>query len=356
MIRGVRRRARGVRLPVLLALMVLTGAGGAQAWGQEGLSDITIDDPRVSESSGLSVSPLDDGLLYTVNDSGNDPLVFVVDSADGTVVGTTLLEGLDPEVVDPEAMAVQGDTVWVADTGDNANERDDVALYALPAPRSGDDTVRPTAYPVRYAAGHPDVEALLMAPDGGGGGWLVTKEVFGGEVLALPADMRPGVPVTPEPVPGVLVPGLVTDATVLPDGEAAVVRTYGKAFVYRLPDWSQVATIDLPSQQQGETITALADGTTLLAGSEGSPALIDAVRLPPEVVADLERAGPDTDPDASSAPDDAEEAGETGEADPAEPPADPDDQIVAIAAGLAGLIVLGSAAAWLLRRRGGSPR
>ncbi len=334
---GSGRRLRGARLPVLLGLMVLSGAGGAQAWGQEGLDDIRIKDPRISESSGLSVSPATDELLYTVNDSGHDPVVFVVERPGGEVVGTTMLEGLDPDAIDPEAMAVQGDRLWVADTGDNSHERDDVALYSLPAPGRGDHTVRPSAYPLRYAEGNPDVEALLMPPDGTGG-WLVTKDVFGGEVLALPAQMKPGEPVEPTPVPDVEVPGLVTDATMLPRHDGAVVRLYGKALVYRLPDWTQVATLDLPGQEQGESITALPDGRTLLAGSEGSPALIDAVTVPTKVLADLEPAGTDGagEPTSTSTP--STDAGEAA-----------DDLPLAVAGGVAAVVVLGGGA--LLARR-----
>ena len=304
---GVRRRLSSARLPVLLVLMVLSGAGGAQAWGQDGRSDVVITDARVSESSALALAPEDPNLLYTVNDSGHDPIVFVVDRTTGDVVGTTTLEGLDVETLDTEALAVEDDTLWVGDTGDNGHERDDVALYALPAPAAGEHSVKPTAYPVQYADEPHDVEALLVAPEGAGM-WLVTKGVFGGEVLALPGDLEPGEVITPDPVDGVSVPGLVTDATVLPDGEAAVVRTYGKALVYRLPSWSQVATIDLPQQQQGESITSLTDGTTLLAGSEGSPALIDEVPLPQAVVAELaEDEGPADGPVAESS--DSDEPG-----------------------------------------------
>ncbi|MDQ3416573.1 MAG: hypothetical protein M3474_05665 [Actinomycetota bacterium] len=342
------RRRTGVHrkpLMALLCLLVLSGSGGAQAWGQETRSDIVIKDKRVSESSALGVSPADDGLLYTVNDSGHDPIVFVIERASGDIVGTTLLKGLDPEVVDPEALAVQGKTLWVADTGDNRHERDDVALYSLPAPGRGEHTVQPETYPLTYPAGNPDVEALLMAPDGGG--WLITKEVLGGEVLALPDDMQPDEPVKPEPVPDVRVPGLVTDASVLPGGEGAVVRLYGKALMYRLSDWSKVATIDLPSQQQGESITVLGDGATLLAGSEGSPALIDSVQVPSTVLADLDRPAETTDSaDAASSQPDADPT--TASSD--EPADAVDAQVLVIAAVLAGLVVLGGGLVWLRRR------
>lgn len=280
-------RLRRARLPALLSVLVVSGAGGSQAWGQEGLSDIVIDDARVTESSGLAVSPTDGDLLYTVNDSGNDPVVYVVDRTSGEVVGTAALAGVDSDTDDLEALAVgAAGQLWVADTGDNDHERDDTALYALPAPAVGDVTVTPEAYPVTYPSGRPDVEALVVDPVSGDR-WLVTKGLLSGEVLALPDQPVPDEPVTVEPVGGADVPGLVTDGTVLPGGAAAVLRTYSKAYVYGLPDWQSLGSFRLPRQEQGESIAALSGGQTLLAGSEGSPALIDAVPLPADVVADL---------------------------------------------------------------------
>jgi len=304
-------RLRRARLGVLLALLAVSGAGGAQAWGQDGRSDVVIDDPRVVESSGLAVAPTDDRLLYTVNDSGNEPVVYVVDRVDGQVVGTTTLAGVDSDTDDLEALAVGPDgRLWVADTGDNGGDRSDTALYALPAPGRGDSSRTPVAYPLEYADGPSDVEALLVDPVGGAG-WLVTKGVFGGQLLRLPRLPAPGQPVTPAPVAGVDLPGLVTDGTVLPGGEAAVLRTYTDAYVYRLPGWTPAGSFVLPRQEQGETVTALS-ATLLLAGSEGNPALIDEVPVPRDVLAALAGpASPDVRPRSPEPP-----SGDGGESGP----------------------------------------
>ena len=271
---------------VLLVSTGLCMLGGAHAWAQDDAGDIVITDPRLTESSALALSPLDPELLYTVNDSGHDPLVFVVDRADGAVVGTTALAGVDPDGADTEAVAVDRDgMLWVADVGDNLRSRDDVALYALPAPGPGDTTVTPDRYPVRYPDGHADVETLLADPVTGRM-WVVTKGIVSGAVLAVPADAVPGRDNLLVPVDA-RIPGLVTDGTVLPDGSAVVLRTPLRAFVYRLPDWEPVAVFELPRQQQGESLAALPDGRALLAGSEGSPALIARVEIPADVLQEL---------------------------------------------------------------------
>ena len=278
---------------VLLVAMAVAGVGGSQSWGQDDGSAIVVRDPRLTESSGLAVSPDDPGLLLTVNDSGHEPVVYVVDRAAGSVVGTTTLVGIDPDDADTEAVAVDGDgRVWVADTGDNLRNRDDVSLYALAPPGSQpgaqEATTTPTRYPLRYPGGPADAETLLADPSTGQL-WVVTKGLFGGSVLAVPDTLVAGEE-NPVEALDLAVPALVTDGTVLPDGTAAVLRTYQRAYVYALPDWRLVGDFALPPQQQGESLTALPDGTTLLAGSEGSPARIARVELPPDVLREL-RAG-----------------------------------------------------------------
>jgi hypothetical protein len=269
--------------------MGLGGVGGAQAWGQDGGSSLVVDDARLSESSGLAVAPNDPDLLYSINDSGHDPLVFAIDRTSGDVVGTTTVVGPDPETLDTEALAVVGTTLWVTDLGDNSHSRDDAALYPMPAPQVGDREVTPTAQEIDYDGEPPDVEAVVFTADRR---WLVTKSLFVGRLLELPrsgpGSGSPGSALTPVQVPGVSLPRLITGATVLPGRNAVALRTYGSAFVYRLPDWSLVGSFDLPSQQQGESITALPpDGKTLLVGSEGSPALVDAVTVPPDILSEI---------------------------------------------------------------------
>ena len=40
----------------------------------------TFEDPRVGESSGVAASPAHPGVFWTVNDSGNDPVLFATDT------------------------------------------------------------------------------------------------------------------------------------------------------------------------------------------------------------------------------------------------------------------------------------
>ena len=236
-----------------------------------------IRDSRIPESSALAASTRHPGWLYTINDSGNQPVVYVVAESSGRVVGTATLSGVDP--VDTEALTIGADDrLYVADIGDNAGTRESVALYALPQPGRGDVTVTPQSYLVRYPDGAQDAEAVVTDPVDGRIS-ILSKGLFSGVVYRLPADLAPGPVMTAQRVDAARLPGLVTGADSLPNG-AVVVRTYTTAVLFRLPQWEQLATIQLPPQRQGESIAARPDGRSVLIGTEGLPSPLVEVQLP----------------------------------------------------------------------------
>ncbi len=141
-------------------------------------SDVgVINDDALVEVSGLAASLQNPGLVWLVAD--NDAVVFGVDTAAaGAIVAAVRLP---TPLVDPEDLAVgpcpdlSGPCVFVADTGDNNHERDDVAVLAFPepslpsGPREAPLTITLDAvWTMRFA--YPDgeaidVEALAVLPD-----------------------------------------------------------------------------------------------------------------------------------------------------------------------------------------------
>lgn len=227
-------------------------------------------DPAVVESSGLA---LVDGLVVTVNDSGDEARVFAVDPATGETVGVTRWSA---EPSDIEALAPAGDgTVWVGDIGDNAADRDTISVARVPVGR-GQLTVEAPTYELRYPRAPSDAEALLVHP-GTGRLYVVTKGVFGGVVYAAPVSLSTEV-ANPLRQVGRAMP-LVTDGAFLPDGEQVVLRDYGRAVVYDFPSFEAVAEVVLPEQQQGEGIAATAQDQVLIS-SEGQRAPVYDVTLP----------------------------------------------------------------------------
>ena len=301
-------------LPAICGAVLASGASGSEQVDAD-IDAVVVDDPRLSESSALAVSPRDPDLLYTVNDSGHAPVVYVIDrsgGADSQVVGTTSLAGLDSPDLDPEAIAVARDLLWVADIGDNEADRTDIALYALPAPGRGTATVRPKRYPLAYPEGLRDDAEALVADPASARMWVITKGWFSGSVFEVPDPLVPDRVNRLRPLRGVEVPLLVTDGTALPGHDAAVLRTYVGAHVYTLPEWERLGKFPLPRQEQGEALTALPGTRGLLAGSEGTPTRFDRVRLPSELVTKLEERQEDAESPStpgSGSPDGADQSG-----------------------------------------------
>lgn len=298
----------------------------------------TITDERVTESSGLVQSTRDAALAYTVNDSGSGPVVYVVELDSGDVVGTATLTGTS--FVDAEALALGADRrLYVADIGDNEGVRRSVDLYAIDQPSRGDVSVSPVRHRVRYSGGPRDAESLISdAVDGSF--YIASKAVLGGELYRLD-DLREGEVTLARPVDDMAVPGLATDADVLPERGGVVLRTYSDAYVFAVPGWDLLATVELPEQRQGETVAVIDGGPRIYAGTEGLPSDLIGVDLPVTALREL---------DARRAVRDREQRGGS-----AEDSASDESQLpLELLAGGALLLLIGcTALVALLRRRAG---
>jgi hypothetical protein len=251
--------------------------------------------PRLTESSGVVASRRYPGVFWTFNDSGNPPELFATDST-GRDLGTFMVTGARNE--DWEAIARgpcgHSECLYIADTGDNDEIRRSVRLYRLPEPAvrpGGRGVTAPAeALELRYPDGPHDVEAAVVAPDGAV--LLVTKgRSRGVRAFRVPSASWGRKTVTAEPLgrlpigAGRGIPGLVTDATLSPDGTEVAVRSYVEIFFFRLgagDAWQplgtacDVAGLDL----QGEGIAWLPDDSFLLTseGGFGVPGTLTTVR------------------------------------------------------------------------------
>jgi hypothetical protein len=263
-------RAQGLAVAAVVALPFLLGAASGDS-GPDAEVVLRFTDPDVVESSGLVVV---DGLVVTVNDSGDSGRVFAVDPATGETVGVT---SWTPEPTDVEALAPAGPGhVWVADTGDNRRVRDAIEVLRVPVGR-GDRSVEPETYELTYPDGAHDAEALVRHPLTGQL-FVITKGVFSGTVYAAPQRLRADRPNALVAVGEA--PGIVTDATFLPGGGGVVVRTYTSAHLASYPSWEPVASWDLPDQDQGEGIALT--GRDLVISTEGARSEVLRVPLPAE--------------------------------------------------------------------------
>ena len=255
-----------VLLAVVLVASILDRSDGAEPGDPVDSTVVAqIDDPRITESSGLAVSTEHDDLAYTVNDSGNAPTVYAIRISTGKVVGTTSIRGAT--WLDTEAMALRDGTLWVADTGDNGRRRTNAALYTLDEPGPGDHTVTPRRFPVAYQDSPQNVEAIAVPPDSGPI-LLLSKVGAGGLVYRLPATLRENAANVATPTRRAT-PAFTTDATYTADGKQVLVRNYPIAQVRDAATWRLIRTDVLPDQPLGETIALEPSGRSYLIGSEG---------------------------------------------------------------------------------------
>jgi hypothetical protein len=243
--------------------------------------------PRLAEVSGVAPSRQHPGVLWVINDSGNPPDLLAVDST-GTLLGWIPLRNA-PNTDWEELALGPCDTatcLYIADTGDNRERRDEVAIHRLVEPPPPAGQVTP-ALPVatlrfRYPDGPHDVEAMDVLPDGSI--LLVTKGRSQG-VLAfrIPQsawsanEVAVAERVDSLPISAALGTGrAITGMALSPDGTRVVVRTYRDLFPFELVEGRRFRPLGAPTacdilgqEPQGEAVGWLPDGRLILLSERG---------------------------------------------------------------------------------------
>lgn len=259
-------------------------AVGAEAACRIVRRDVPLD-PALRETSGAALDPREEGVFWTHNDSGGDPVLFAV-GVDGRTrarVEVAEARNRDWEDVSPGPCPA-GRCLYVFDTGDGGGRkrRDPVHLYRVPLPEPGATRTPPAE---RFEATFPgrlrDTEAGFVLPDGSV--YLVNKGNRDPiEVWRWPTPLEEG------PVELVRVRTLgrspdqpgdrVTAADASPDGRWVAVRTYGRLALYRTAELlgagAPAFTMDLAalSEPQGEAVALDDDGTVVLTTESGTGA------------------------------------------------------------------------------------
>ena len=280
-------RRRRLLIPgLLVALLVVVMVASALRRAEAGPSPLpvvphkqvsVIDDPRVTESSGLAASLTPPGLVYTVNDSGDQSRIFALDVDSGKVVGVTTVTNAN--WVDAEALALWGGKVWVADVGNNSLSRKDRALYLFDEPGPGNHRLEATRYPIEFKGIDIDVEAMSIV---GGRVDFYSKSWPVSYALPLTGPLKadePNVVVVRQTAR--TAPMYATDATATPDGRYVLVRGPVSVEVHDAKTWALVNADVIPVLNLGETITVEHTGRSYLIGSEGADSPLVRVAFNP---------------------------------------------------------------------------
>lgn len=244
----------------LIAIILSAGPALTPEAGDQGppvpeyLLPRVLQDPAVAELSGLAASRRHPGVLYGINDSGGQNVVFAIDET-GATVARLRLDGLlnrDWEALAPCLDEAGRPVLWIGDIGDNGADQERVRLIRISEPDVlVDQDVRWEAFWIRYPDGPRNAEALLCDPRSGELA-VVTKGIRGpGGMYRLPV-LRPRVANQAEHVMAVP-PGITDGAWELsPIGEPRLVLTdYWQ--LHRYADGGWVSALG-PLQLQREAL------------------------------------------------------------------------------------------------------
>lgn len=252
---------------------------------------------EITESSGIAASRCDQNVLWTHNDSGNDPVIFAV-STHGQLIGRWKVK--DATNNDWEDIAAYKDSagkcyLYIGDTGDNKLQRAEHSVYRIPEPLANAASGAETQHAERLKYVYPDTlhdaETLMVEPKSGDI-YVVTKEVSGAAgVYRIKPQFNVDQPQKAELVASITVPaipnGYLTGGDISPDGRRMILCDYTQGYEYTLPDgapfdqiWKvEPVIVNLGKRSGGEAVGYSVDGTSVFATSEGkNPPLIEVKR------------------------------------------------------------------------------
>jgi hypothetical protein len=244
----------------------------------------TLRDTALGESSGVAISRTHAGVLWTHNDSGDSARIYAI-TRQGDLLASYRVPGAAAEDWEDVSLGIcptdDSACLYLADTGDNRERRENVQIYIVrePArPGPGGPTMRETAparrVTVRYPDGPHDVEAAAVDP--AGDLYLVTKGRAGPIRLyrlsreVLRGDSATALLVDTLPIEPLQTLGRwVTSAAFSPGGSRLVVRTYTELYFFRRGPGGTFEPVGAPcwlgaAEPQGEAVDFIDESAVLL--------------------------------------------------------------------------------------------
>jgi hypothetical protein len=275
------------------------------------VSTVTVRSKRnLVESSSATMSATQPGVLFTINDSGNEAILYLIDTTGADrgawrVLGATDIDW-EATAIGPCSRDARPKCVYIGDTGDNDVGLQSRVIYRVPEPDARDSSytgeLRAERLTYRYPDRGHDVEAMYVAA--GGDIYLITKR----PLRTLTRRLRPALVFRLPPsawnakaaaiaqlvdsldlVPGSSPLRLITDAALSRDGRHLAVRTYSQVYIYSVDSATSridhavkpsICNIVSLSEPQGEGITWATDGGRLVFSSEGHDAALHLANCP----------------------------------------------------------------------------
>jgi hypothetical protein len=259
---------------------------------------VEVQDRAIKEASAIVASHRFPGIYWTLNDSGNSPMIYAIDEQ-GKSRGTFRVEGA--ENTDWEAMGLGPGkdgkpALYIGDIGDNDGKRRDLQIYRVPEPEPMAPANKPPSgrtddaesFKISYPSGARDAETMLVHPTTGEI-LIVTKDTPGrASVFKVPQPLDPKNTMKLEKVADLdisqagIKSDVIDDGTVAADASRVTIRTYGSALEYDVPQGASLASIwdqiprllKITDPPQGEGITYRLDGKSLISIGEDTPTFL----------------------------------------------------------------------------------
>jgi hypothetical protein len=237
-----------------------------------GVSRGELDNPDITEASGLASSRFDPNFIWTHNDSGDQNRIFLLDATNAKWKATVMLNGATNIDWEDMAATVRNGvpTLYVGDIGDNNNQIETHAIYRLPEPNPA--TLSGTAsvgnverITFRYPDGKWDAEALMVDHQTQDL-YIVSKVGSGTHLYKLPYPQSTTEVNTAESV-AELPQTTVTAADISPDGQEILLKNYLTVYYWKRKSGETVAAAMVRSpkvqsyfpEPQGEAIAFSTD-------------------------------------------------------------------------------------------------
>jgi hypothetical protein len=239
-------------------------------------------DKRLEEASGLAASVANPGLLWTLNDNGNPPEVFLIDQHARIRLVCKLpnVRNRDWEDIAIGAGPEEGKNyIYVADIGDNQAQYDFKIIYRFAEPvLYQEKEIVITEYDtlaLRMPDGRRDAETILIDP--------LTHDLF----IVSKREAHVGLyrsrypfahdTTTLEKVSTLRLTSIVAGG-ISPDGREVLLKNYGEVFYWRksnnetLPELlaQEPIRLDYEREPQGEAIAWSRDGSEFYTLSEST--------------------------------------------------------------------------------------
>ena len=206
----------------------------------------TIENKKITESSGLAASPCQTDVLWTHNDSGDKPNVFAINGKGEDLAEFRVKAAENYDWEDIAAFKDQNGEcfLYIGDIGNNKRLRGDVTIYRVREPQVSGNNSRFTenaeTIKITYPDFRHDAETLMIHPKTGDI-YILTKRLSGASaVYKLAANFSLDKTNTLEKITDFTVPavpnGFITAGDISPDGKRVVVCDYFQGYELILPD------------------------------------------------------------------------------------------------------------------------